>query len=270
MADYETLKFEIEGHFLADTEMIGVITLNRAAKLNAINPKLVEELGKLLDEIEKNKDIRCLIIRSASEKAFSVGADLTAAAAMMSELDKARDWVADGQRLMRRIGDFPKPIIAELNGLVLGGGLEMAMACDIRIAEKGAKMGNPEVQLGLIAGWGGTQRLAKIVGMGKAKELLLSGRQATAEEALACGLVNKVVEPDDLHAEALFMAQQIADNAPIAVRLTKKLVNMSFDVPIEKGNAEELDDICSTFTTKDLQAGITALFSKAKAKFKDE
>ncbi len=270
MATYEFVKLDIEGHFLADTEMIGVITLNRAAKLNAINPQLVEELGKLLDEIEKNKDIRVLIIRSASEKAFSVGADLTAAASMMGDLDKAREWVADGQRLMRRIGDFPKPIIAELNGLVLGGGLEMAMACDLRICEKGAKMGNPEVQLGLIAGWGGTQRLAKIVGMGKAKELLLSGRQATAEEALACGLVNKVVDPDDLHSEALFMAQQIADNAPIAVRLTKKLINMSFDVTIEKGNAEELDDICATFTTKDLAAGITALFAKARAKFKDE
>lgn len=270
MADYETVKLEIEGHFLADTEMIGVITLNRAAKLNAINPQLVEDLGKVLDEIEKNKDIRVVIIRSASEKAFSVGADLTAAASMMGDLEKARDWVADGQRLMRRIASFPKPIIAELNGLVLGGGLEMSLACDLRIAEKGAKLGNPEVQLGLVAAWGGTQRMSRIVGIGKAKELILSGRQATADEALACGLVNKVVEPDELHSEALFMAQQIADCAPIAVRLSKELINMSYDVPIEKGNAEELDAIVSTFTTKDLAAGIQAIFSKSKPKFTGE
>ncbi|MFX1475025.1 MAG: enoyl-CoA hydratase/isomerase family protein [Promethearchaeota archaeon] len=270
MADYETVKFDIEGHFLADTEMIGVVTLNRAAKLNAINPQLVEDLGKVFDEIEKNKDVRVVIIRSASEKAFSVGADVAAAASMMSELDKAREFVATGQKLFRRIASFPKPIVAELNGFVLGGGLELAMCCDLRIVEKGAKLGNPEVQLGLVAAWGGTQRMAKIVGIGKAKELILSGRQATADEALACGLVNKVVEPDELHSEALFMAQQIADNAPIAVRYSKRLINMSFDVPIEKGNAEELDAICSTFTTKDLQAGITALFSKSKPKFTDE
>lgn len=268
MTDFETIQYSVEGHFLADTEQIGVITLNRPGALNAINPQMVKELNEVLDQIEKDDNIRAVIIRSASDKAFSVGADLKAAASMMQDKAKAREWVAEGQKLFRRIESFPKPIIAEINALTLGGGLEMAMACDLRIASSEAKLGNPEVQLGLIPAWGGTQRMPKIIGLGKAKELILTGRQITAQEALEIGLVNKVVPPDELHSEALFLAQQIADNAPIAVQLAKKTMNMALTVPIEEGNKAELEAIAQTFETEDLVIGITAVLQKSKPKFK--
>lgn len=264
----ETITYAVEGHFLADTEQIGVITLNRPTKLNAIDPTLVKEMNEQLDLIEKDDNIRAVIIRSASEKAFSVGADLTAAAQLAQDLEKGREFLAAGQALFRRIESFPKPIIAEINALTLGGGLEMAMACDIRIASKEAKLGNPEVKLGLLPAWGGTQRMPKLVGLGKAKELILTGKDIPAEEAYQIGLVNKVVAPDELHSEALFIAQQIADNAPIAVALSKGTLNMALSVPIEKGNEAELDACIKCFQTEDIAIGISAVFSKSKAKFK--
>ena len=268
MADYETIAFAVEGHFLAESEQIGVITLNRPGKLNAIGPELIKEMNDVLDTIEKDDNIRAVIIRSASEKAFSVGADLTAAAQMAQDRPKAKKFMESGQALFRRIENFPKPIIAELHGLVLGGGLEMSMACDLRIASKETKCGNPEVKLGLIPGWGGTQRMPRIIGMGKAKEIILTGRDVLADEAHEIGLVNKVVPSDELHGEALFMAQSIADNAPIALKLAKEAMNHSFDVPVEKGNEAELDGLLATFDTEDLSTGIAAVFSKSKPKFK--
>ncbi len=268
MADYETIAYAVEGHFLAESEQIGVITLNRPGKLNAIGPELIKEMNDVLDVIEKDDNVRAVIIRSASEKAFSVGADLTAAAQMAQDRPMAKKFMESGQALFRRIENFPKPIIAELHGLVLGGGLEMSMACDLRIASKEAKFGNPEVKLGLIPGWGGTQRLPRIVGIGKAKEIILTGRDVLADEAFEIGLVNKVVPSDELHGEALFMAQSIADNAPIALRLAKEAMNHSFDVPVEKGNEAELDGLLATFDTEDLSTGIAAVFSKSKPKFK--
>jgi enoyl-CoA hydratase len=268
MADYETIKYEVEGHFLAETEQIGVITLNRPGKLNAIGPELIKDMNTVLDEIEKDDKVRAVIIRSASEKAFSVGADLTAAAQMAQDRAMAKKFMESGQALFRRIENFPKPIIAELHGLVLGGGLEMSAACDLRIASKEAKFGNPEVKLGLIPGWGGTQRIPRIVGMGRAKEIILTGRDVLADEALEMGLVNKVVPSDELHGEALFLAQSIADNAPIALKLAKEAVNHSFDVPVEKGNETELKGLLATFDTEDLSTGIAAVFSKSKPKFK--
>jgi enoyl-CoA hydratase len=268
MADYETIAYAVEGHFLAESEQIGVITLNRPGKLNAIGPELIKEMNDVLDKIEKDDNVRAVIIRSASEKAFSVGADLTAAAQMAQDRKMAKEFMESGQALFRRIENFPKPIIAELHGLVLGGGLEMSMACDVRIASKETKCGNPEVKLGLIPGWGGTQRMPRIIGMGKAKEIILTGRDVLAEEALEIGLVNKVVPSDELHGEALFMAQSIADNAPIALKLAKAAMNHSFDVPVEKGNEAELDGLLATFDTEDLSTGIAAVFSKSKPKFK--
>ncbi len=268
MADYQTITFAVEGHFLAETEQIGVITLNRPGKLNAIGPELIKEMNDVLDKIEKDGNIRSVIIRSASEKAFSVGADLTAAAQMAQDRAMAKKFMESGQALFNRIESFPKPTVAEIHGLCLGGGLEMSMACDIRIASKEAKLGHPEVKLGLIPGWGGTQRLPRIVGVGKAKEMILTGRDFLSDEALEMGLVNKVVPSDELHGEALFMAQSMADNAPIALHLAKDAINHSFDVPVKKGNETELDGMLATFETEDLSTGIAAVFSKSKPKFK--
>lgn len=268
MADYETITYAVEGHFLAETEQIAVITLNRPGKLNAIGPELIKEMNDALDKIEKDDNVRAVIIRSASEKAFSVGADLTAAAQMAQDKAKAKEFMESGQALFRRIENFPKPFIAEIHGLCMGGGLEMSLACDIRISSKETKFSNPEVKLGLIPGWGGTQRLPRTVGIGKAKEIILTGRDVTADEALEIGLVNKVVPSDELHGEALFLAQSIADNAPVALRLAKEAMNQSFDVPVEKGNKTELEGMLATFDTEDLATGIAAVFSKSKPKFK--
>ncbi|MHA2313997.1 MAG: enoyl-CoA hydratase/isomerase family protein [Candidatus Hermodarchaeia archaeon] len=268
MTDYETITFAVEGHFLAEEEQIGVITLNRPGKLNAIGPELIKEMNDVLDKIEKDDNVRAVIIRSASEKAFSVGADLTVAAQMAQDKAKARKFMESGQALFRRIEAFPKPLIAEVHGLCMGGGLEMSLACDLRVASKEAKFSNPEVKLGLIPGWGGTQRLPRVVGMGRAKEIVLTGRDVLADEAFEMGLVNKVVPSDELHGEALFMAQSLADNAPIALKLAKEAMNSSFDVPVEKGNVTELDGMLATFETEDLATGIAAVFSKSKPKFK--
>ena len=265
----ETLKYEVEGHFLAEEEQIGVITLNRPEVLNGINHQMLKEFNELLDKIEKDDNIRAVIIRSASEKVFSSGADLKAAATFMQKPEEGRKFMAAGQTLYRRIENFPKPIIAELNALVIGGGLEMAMACDLRVAAKDSKLWHTEVvNIGLIPGWGGTQRLPKLVGLGRAKEIILTGRQIPADEAFEIGLVNKVVPSDELHSEALFMAQQVADAAPIAVRLSKKTMNMAFDVTIEEGNKEELDALFETTSTEDFTIGVTALLQKGKPKFK--
>jgi enoyl-CoA hydratase len=267
--DMETLKYEVEGHFLADEESIGVITLNRPDALNGINPQMVKEFTELLDKIEKDDKVRAVIIRSASDKVFSSGADLKAAASLASDPKAGRKFLEDGQALFRRIETFPKPIVAELNALVIGGGLEMAMAADLRVAAKDAKCWVTEVvNVGLIPGWGGTQRLPRLVGMGRAKEIVLTGRQIPADEAFEIGLVNKVAPSDELHSEALFMAQQMADAAPVAVRLAKKTLNMSYDVTMEEGNKEELEALLETTQTEDFGIGVSAIFQKSKPKFK--
>jgi enoyl-CoA hydratase/carnithine racemase len=237
--------------------------------MNGINPKMVEEFTELLDKIEKDDKVRAVIIRSSSEKIFSSGADLKAAASLVSDIKAGKKFLEDGQALFRRIETFPKPVIAELNALVIGGGLEMAMAADLRIAAKDSKCWVTEVKrIGLIPGWGGTQRLPRLVGMGRAKEIILTGRQIPADEAYEIGLVNKVVPSDELHSEALFMAQQTAEAAPIAVRLAKKTLNMSYDVTLAEGNKEELEALLETTQTEDFGIGVSAIFSKSDPKFK--
>lgn len=264
--EYKNLAYSREGSFLSPEENIAVIKLNRPDALNSFNAELLNELESLIDQISQDDTIRSVVITGAGERAFSAGADLKTA----SSLDEAgaRQFLEQGQRVFRKIEDLNKPVIAAINGWALGGGLELAAACDIRIASENAKLGSPEVRIGLIPGWGGTQRLAKIIGIGRAEELILTGGQISAKDAERIGLVNKVVPPDELMSTVNWTAGQIAGNAPIAVRLAKKLVKKSPDVNIVEGNKLELDAIMECFRTEDLREGVQATFEKRSPQFK--
>ena len=266
----ETVVYEKTGSFLSTTKNVGLIKLNRLDALNAISEQLLDDLNQALDEIENDSEVRSVVITADGEKVFSVGADLKAAMSFADDVSKARALVEKGQALFRRIENFPKPVIAAINGLALGGGLELALACDIRIASENAKLGAPEVGLGLIPAWGGTQRLAKVVGIGRAKELILTGNQISAKEAADIGLINKVVPADELMSTAMYLATKISENAPIAVKFAKQAINKAFVLPIEEGNKLEADFAEKLFGTEDLTEGIMAVLEKRKPKFKGQ
>ena len=247
------------------TDKIGIITINRPKALNAFNNDVLNEFNNLLDEIEKDNRIKVVIITGEGERTFCAGADLVEI--KNSAKEEFLQFIENGQTLMRKIETIKKPFIAAINGFALGGGLELALACDIRIASENAKLGTPEVGVGLIPGWGATQRLPKVIGLGRAKELILTGVHITAKDAENIGLVNKVVVPEELINTAKEMAQKIAGNAPVAVKLAKSTVNVAFDVNIDEGYKHELEAEKKCFETEDLQEGIQALFEKRKPNF---
>ena len=247
-----SLKYEV-------IDNTGIITINRPKALNAFNNDVLREFNNLLDEIENDISVKVIIITGEGERAFCAGADL--AGIKNSTKEEFKQFIENGQMLMRRIETMKKPILAAINGFALGGGLELALACDIRIASEKAKLGTPEVGVGLIPGWGATQRLPKVIGLGKAKELILTGVHITAKDAEKFGLVNKVVMPEELINAAKEMAKKIAGNAPIAVKLAKETLNVAFDVNIDEGYKYELAAEEKCFETEDLQEGIQALLS---------
>jgi len=266
MLSYKTLTYSEEASFLAPEEAnIGVITLNRPDALNALNLELLTQLNSLFDEIGSDEKIRVVVITGAG-RAFSVGADLREA----EKLDEAgvRNFIQTGQRLFDRIENFGKPVIAALNGFTLGGGVELALACDIRIASEEARIGNPEVAVGLIPAWGGTVRLPKIVGKGKASELILTGGQIDAKEAERIGLVNKTVPADELNSTFMWTAGTIATKAPVAVRHAKKILGRAMETGIEDGNKMMLEGCMVCYQTEDLKEGVKAIFEKRAAQFK--
>ncbi len=263
---YKTVTYSKEASFLAPEEAnIGVITLNRPDSLNSFNFDLITELNSVLDEIAKDEKIRVVVITGAG-RAFSVGADLREG----QRLDSAgvRNLLESGQRLFDRIENFDKPFIAALNGFTLGGGVELAIACDLRIASEEARIGNPEVALGLIPAWGGTVRLPKIVGVGKAKELILTGGQIDAKEAERIGLVNKTVPADELNSTVMWTAGTIASRAPIAVKHAKKILSKAMEMGMEEGNKQMLEACILCYQTEDIQEGVKAVFEKRAAQFK--
>jgi len=263
---YKTLTYRKEASFLAPEEAnIGVITLNRPDSLNALNMKLLTELDTLLEEIRKDEKIRAIIITGAG-RAFSVGADLKEA----EKLDETgvKNFIQTGQRLFDKIENFDKPVIAALNGFTLGGGLELALTCDIRIASEEARIGNPEVAVGLLPAWGGTIRLPKVIGRGKAAELILTGGQISAKEAERIGLVNKTVPTDELDSTVMWTAGTIATKAPVAVREAKKIVVKAFEVSVKQGNKMMEEACMACFKTEDLKEGVKAVFEKRAPQFK--
>ncbi len=256
---YNTLIYEKKDN-------IGVMTVNRPDKLNALSNELTEELQHLLDEIEKDVDLRVVVITGAGDKAFVAGADINE----LVERDalKGRDVSRFRQALFARIENLPVPVIAAVNGYALGGGLELALACNIRIASEKAQFGAPEVKLGIIPGDGGTQRLPRLVGLGRAMELILTGDFIDAQEAHRIGLVNRVVPPDELMESVMTLAKKIALRPPLAVKYAKEAVNRSQEGDTASGYALESYLHALACTTEDKKEGVTAFLEKRKGQFK--
>ena len=242
-------------------DQIGVLTVNRPEALNALNGEVLAQLDKVLDGVDPD-EIRCLIVTGAGQKAFVAGADI----AEMCHLTKAEGEAFGklGNDVFRKLETLPIPTVAAVNGFALGGGCELSMCCDIRLASETAVFGQPEAGLGITPGFGGTQRLARLIGMGKAKELIYTARNIKAPEALACGLVQAVYPADELMAQAEKLAQKIAANAPIAVRACKKAINDGLQVDIEAGMVIEEKMFGSCFETADQQNAMTAFVEKRK------
>jgi enoyl-CoA hydratase/3-hydroxyacyl-CoA dehydrogenase len=256
---YETIKVEREQSTLW-------IVLNRPQRLNAFNDVLLEELSDMLDTAEKDASIKCVVITGDGDKSFSAGADVT----MFPKATpvKAEEFSRNGQKIFGKIEEMSKPIIAAINGYALGGGLELALACDLRIAAEHAELGSPEILLGLIPGWGGTQRLVRVVGLARAKEMVLLGTRLKAEEALRIGLVNKVVHYEKLKEEVQAIASKLCDGPPIAMKYAKHAMNFGSQVPLPVGLRLEAGLMGLAFSTDDLKEGVEAMMSRRKAEFK--
>ena len=248
------VELEQKGH-------VGLITINRPEVLNALNLQVLKELDTMLDEVEGNKDIYVLVITGAG-RAFVAGADIGEMAHYSAA--EAKSFSRHGNSIMLRLTRFPRPVIAAVNGYALGGGCELAMSCDIRIGSDKAKFGMPEVGLGITPGFGGTQRMARLIGMGRAKELLYTARKVKAPEALAIGLVQGVYPVEQLMEETLKMAARIAGNAPIAVRATKKAVNDGLQVDMDRAIEIEEQLFGSCFETEDQKNAMGAFLEKRK------
>jgi enoyl-CoA hydratase len=258
---YELILLEI-------SERIATISVNRPKALNALNPQVMEEIGAALKEISQNKEVRAVILTGTGDKAFVAGADI-GSMAKQTPLE-AKRFSAAGQEVLFAMENLEIPIIAAVNGFALGGGTEIALACDFIYASEGAKFGQPEINLGIIPGFGGTQRLARLVGKGWARELCLTGVMISAQEAKEIGLVNKVFPPDALMEETRKTAKLIASKGRAAVRAVKQAVNRGFDVDLRNGCAMEVDAFAIAFTSPDAKEGLTAFLEKRKPDFKGE
>ena len=256
--DYQNIIFE-------EKEGVGLIMLNRPQARNALNSALLEELGHVLDAVEKSETIKVLVITGVGEKAFAAGADISEMATMPAI--EGRMFSAKGMKSISKLSTIPQPTIAAVNGFALGGGCEVVLACDIRIASTKAKFGQPEVNLGVTPGFGGSQRLPRIVGEGIAKELLFTGDMIGANRAYEIGLVNRVVEPEALLDTAWEMARKIASKGQVAVRLTKQGVNAGLNMDLERGLQYETELFGLSFSTADQKEGMAAFLEKRPAIF---
>lgn len=245
---------------------VATITINRPKVLNALNTQTFDELRRAVLAFRHDADVRAVIVTGAGDKAFIAGADINELAVQTPT--GGRDHALRGQQVLDLIENLGKPVIAAINGYALGGGCELAMACTIRIAAETAKLGQPEINLGIIPGYGGTQRLSRLVGRGRALELLLTGDQISAADALRMGLVNRVVAPADLMAEARKMAHALASKAPIAVRYMIDAVNKGLQMPFSDAQVFEATLFGLVSTTDDMREGTRAFLDKRKAEFK--
>jgi enoyl-CoA hydratase len=242
------------------------ITINRPKALNAINAQVMEALGAAFDTVEKASDVQGVVLTGSGDKAFVAGADIGAMVGLGPV--EAREWGRRGQALLARIEDLSKPVIAAVNGYALGGGLEIAMACDFIVAAPEAKLGQPEVVLGVTPGFAGTQRLARLVGKAKAKQLCMTGETIGAEEALRLGLVAEIVPRADLLARCEALIRRMAANGPVAVRLVKEVINRGVNMDLESASALELDAFALCFSTEDQKEGMRAFLEKRKPRFR--
>ena len=256
-----------------DTLLVGIsnriatITINRPDKLNALNDATIAEIGGALDEVSMNGEVGGIIITGAG-RAFVAGADISQLASQTPV--QARERAQQGQAIFRRIEMSPKPIIAAVNGFALGGGCELAMACHVRIASESAQFGQPEVKLGIVPGFGGTQRLARLVGRGRALQLLLTGERIDAREAHRIGLVNAVVPAPEVLAAAQSMLGQMLANAPFAMALCIEAVDRGLDMGMDEGCALEANHFGLLAATSDMREGMQAFLEKRPAQFRGQ
>ncbi len=259
MAEFKNLKIEIE-------DRIALLTLNQPEVLNALNQSTMEELEEVFRKRLAQDDVGAVIVTGAGDKAFAAGADIKELAAL--DPLEARAVSRQGHRILEVIEGFSRPVIAAINGFCLGGGCELALACHIRIAAESAQIGLPEVKLGLIPGYGGTQRLPRLVGKGKAMEMILSGESIGAQEAQRIGLVNGVVPLKDLISRCRELATRILANGPLAVRYCIEAINSGLDMSLQEATRLEASLFSLCCATQDMKEGTRAFLEKKKPQFK--
>jgi enoyl-CoA hydratase len=255
---FETLLLDRRGH-------VAIVTINRPDKRNALNIRTREEGAVLLEQLRSDDTVRVVVFTGAGDKAFIAGADIAEFSERTATMQ--RD-VMTGRSLFTAIDTFPKPVIAMVNGYCLGGGCELALACDIRIASENASFGQPEINLGIIPGGGGTQRLPRLVGEGKAMEMILTGEIIDARTAFAIGLVNHVVPLDQLEAKTMEIANRIAEKSSLALMFAKEAVKLASRSSLDEGLRREIDLFALCFSTEDKDEGVQAFLEKRKAVFK--
>jgi enoyl-CoA hydratase len=248
------------------SEGIATITLNRPDALNAFSKEVVNEVLQALEDARNDDMVRVVVLTGAGEKAFSAGADIKTMKGMNAL--KARELSLMGEKLCITLENLEKPVIAALNGYALGGGLEVAMACDLRIASENARMGQTEINIGLIPGWGGTQRLTRLVGRDKAKEMVFTGRLIDAKTAEQLGIVNMVVPLDKFREAVRQYALELVSKAPVAIKVAKALINKGAEIGLDAALALEREGFGVVASTEDLQEGVSAFTEKRKPTFK--
>jgi enoyl-CoA hydratase len=248
------------------SEGVATITLNRPEAMNAFSKEVVEEVTQALGDAKNDENIRVVILTGAGEKAFSAGADIKAMIGMNAL--KARELSLMGEKLCLAFENFEKPVIAALNGYALGGGLEVAMACDLRIASENARIGQTEVNIGLIPGWGGTQRLTRLIGATKAKELVFTGRMIDAKTAEQLGILNMVIPADKFKETVMQFAMDLAAKPPVAIKVAKSVINKGADIGLDSALALEREGFSVVASTEDLQEGVKAFTEKRKPMFR--
>jgi enoyl-CoA hydratase len=248
------------------SEGIATITLNRPEALNAFSKEVVSEVLQALEDIRNDESVRVVVLTGAGEKAFSAGADIKAMIGM--DALKARELSLMGEKLCLALENLEKPVIAALNGYALGGGLEVAMSCDLRVASENSRMGQTEINIGLIPGWGGTQRLTRLVGRTKAKEMVFTGKMIDAKTAEQLGIVNMAVPADKFRETVRQFALELASKAPVALKVAKALIDKGAEIGLDSALALEREGFGVVASTEDLQEGVKAFTEKRKPVFK--
>lgn len=257
--EFTDLLFAVEGG-------VATITINRPKALNALNSAVMGEINAAITQCKKDDAIKAVIITGAGEKSFVAGADISQMATLRPQ--QAMAFMEFGIETFRMIETLPKPVIAAVNGFALGGGTELAMSCDFRFASENARFGQPEILIGLIPGWGGTQRLARLIGMGRAKELIMGGDQVNAQRAYEIGLVNKVFPLDQLLPEAKKFAAKLAGLPGFALKMAKDAINFGYDLSLDNAMRLETECCSQCFSTDDQKEGMKAFLEKRKPVFK--
>ncbi len=256
---YNSILFEI-------VDNIAIITINRPTSLNALNTEVLNEIFQVVASVAANEEIRVLILTGSGEKAFVAGADITELAGLNSL--QAKSFAANGHKTMAAIQNLAIPVIAAVNGFALGGGLELALSCDFIYASENAKFGLPEITLGLIPGFGGTQRLSRIIGKNRAKEMIFTGKMISAAEAAQLGIVNRVIPPQELMNEAQKTAGGITSRGKVSLNMAKQTINQGLDVDLATGCKMEIDAFALCVASEDAQEGTRAFLEKRKPDFK--